>query len=359
MSTSEEQSSNNQMQPPKFFAGLPDEVLANLSDNWRVDAELAGPKQITRIINKIEDFLAGITPDGTDKAELKAEAGRILSHMIQSLADDEFIQDATSDQRAFLKSEAARLWNEGGQDANELWKARLRKAEQPATIEAQTSGSDVFLSHLLQAASNLHTIQDVAIRSIDNVIAFVKRNHSEDSVAGLELSRKIIDRFDTKDAKAQIITQMRQTREAIAEIDAGSYLKAEEEKIALSGARDELTRALSTFLQTIGGLYRLAENSQNEHTANAIRAAGADIEDALGLANVEKIVATEGKTIDFDSMEPTVEHVESRDEKHSGGETIARVVENGYRFGSTMHLYGGKDNDNIQRARVEVFKYEK
>jgi hypothetical protein len=348
---------------PAFFADLPEEARNNLSDEWNVSAELPADRQIGRAINRAEDALAGIVSEGVDKKRTRAEAGRVLSHIRQELADEEFMPEMDPKQREYLKSEADRLWAEGGQEANESWKNLTVQGQDPTVKgEPAESGSERILGRLSEMTGSIQKIYDVSARSLDGAIDFVKTNFPDETgrIQALEITKKIITtRLNPTITAQQMAESITAAREAIKHVGGEQYTRADSEKAILSSARDKYAKLLQvSVVNALNGLDRSARSEENSQIKTVIESAHRDIEKMVSLTGgIHRIEVEEGTAVDFRTMEPT-DIVPTNDAKYKGAEIIASVEENGYEFDQDLQLFEGQGRDVVSPAKVEVYKYQ-
>lgn len=340
---------------------LPADFTGELSADWSINPSLEPNRQIVRAINKAEDYLAGIVPDGTDKNRARLEAGRMLVYL-RSITDDGDL--VSEEQRAYLQQEIDRVWNQGGgREANQSWvesHPQKESATRPESAERASnpetlSPAERILGSLEQRINGIAQIYDSSIKAIDQAISFISTNDPGNSrISGLELCKKILTRkINPQENTAALLVTVEQAREAFRN---GSLNDKESENQLLSKVRSSYGRIAGAFIEVANSLQRTARNTEAGPSRSVIEAAQRDMEDLLRVVGgIEKIVAAQGQKVDFEKMEP-VDVVETQDPAHSAGDTIAEVSEDGYQFNSDLSLFGGKGADVIQRPKVEVYK---
>lgn len=342
---------------------LPEQFATSLQADWGVSPNLEPNRQLVRLVNKAEDYLAGIVTDGMDKDRARLEAGRMLTYL-RSMAEDGGV--VSGEQQTYLQQEINRLWNdEGGKEANDTWRELQNQAEtagQPEKLAVEQSPEDIspaeqLLNSLEYRVGGISKMFDSSVQSIDQAIDFILTNDAANSrVSGLELCKKILNRrINPQEEASQLAAAIAQVRESMKN---GSLVQGgkEAENQALSSVRNRYGKIIKTFVEVTNSLESIAKNSDSGLTKTAIEAAHKDIEDLLRVVGgIDKVNAARGEKVDFETMEP-VDVVESQDPNHSGGDIIAEVAESGYQFSGDLQLFGGIGTDVIHKPKVEVYK---
>lgn len=344
---------------------LPEGFVNELSADWNVDPSLESSRQLIRVINKAEDYLAGITPEGVDKNRARIEAGRMLVYVRSMVEAGDLVPD---EQRERLQQEVDRVWNEGGKEANNGWIEQHKTNESkgiPQSSESQPSPENMssaerMLGTLEHRVNGIPQMFDSSIKAIDQAINFISTNEPGSSrISGLELSKKILNRkINPGENIPGLLGAIAQARETFKNSSLDQSDK-EAERQLLSKIRGGYGKIIGAFIEVANSLQSIARNTEPGPNKTVVEAAQRDMDDVMRvLGGVNKINAVPGGKVDFETMEP-IDIVESQDPSHSSGDVIAEVTENGYQFDGDLCLFDGKGADVIHRPKVEVFKSKK
>jgi|GEM_PF-6444229 len=159
--------SHDQGRFPSFFNDLPQEALDNMEGDWAIDGDKGDISSVGRTLARIGNILYG---DLEVSDHEKAEAGRILSFIKESLEDKEFINSAQVEQKDNLLKDAHKLWQEaGGEEANRLW-AEVLRASREKEVEKPADPFDL----LLECGDKIGSVYSETIASIDSALIVLR-----------------------------------------------------------------------------------------------------------------------------------------------------------------------------------------